>query len=254
LGAGAAPWPASPAAAGAADGVFVDLGASSHQLDPAARRGFSLRDETALDMRFWSPSPDDAQLAAGAAASPPLTASDLVNGCSQGELRLLLRDFGEERHAAHIARAIVAARPLASAAALARVVGGAADAAARAGARRGAAPRRRDGDADGGSRHPATRALQALRIAVNGELAALATLLADAPALLAPGGRFAALTFHSLEDRMVKSAFGALVASGGFAHAATPAGAAFVRASADEVAANPRARSATLRVVARSST
>ena len=267
LAGGEAPWQLTGADdGGAADGILVDLGASSHQLDPAAGRGFSLRDESSLDMRFWSGGADEAvgsapapPPAGGGPAGPGLRASDLVNGCSEGELTLLLRDFGEEPHAAHIARAIVAARPLSSAAALARCVGAAASEAARARTRRsggggggggGGASRRDTGDG-GSSRHPATRALQALRIAVNGELDALQRLLRDAPALLAPGGRFAALSFHSLEDRMVKSAFRDLVQSGGWVHAATPAGAAFARASAGEVSLNPRARSATLRVVER---
>jgi len=228
-------------AAGGLAAVLVDLGASSHQLDPAAGRGFSLRDGASLDMRF-------AGAGAGGGAAAP-TAADLVNGLAEGELALLLRELGEERHAAAAARAIVAARPLRSAAALAAAAGGAvAAAAARAAAARGGGAA---AAAAADRHHAATRTLQALRIAVNGELAALQRLLAEAPPLLAPGGVFAAISFHSLEDRLVKRAFRALVDGGAHAHAAAPGGRAFVRAGERELAENPRARSATLRAVVR---
>lgn len=246
LHAGAAPWPRVEHADGAADGILVDLGSSSYQLDPAVGRGFSLRDEVSMDMHFFSPMDEDGALkdGVGGPAAPALRATDLVNGCSEGELTLLLRDFGEEPRAAAIARAIISARPLTSASELARVVG---KAARSSNVRRGPAPV----TAAAGSRHPATRTLQALRIAVNGELDSLQRLLADAPLLLAPGGCFCAITFHSLEDRLVKSAFRDLVRGGGYENAATESGSAFVRPSAAEVAANPRARSATLRAVRR---
>lgn len=254
------------------DGILVDFGLSSYQLD-AAGRGFSFRDDGPLDMRFDS-----------SAAHLP-TAAQLVNGLSEGELAQLFTEFGEEPHARFIARAIVTARSAAaitSAAALSAIIADAATTAARA-------ARSKQGRASGGGSgsHPATRCFQALRIAVNRELEAVETLLSTAPFLLAPGGRFAAITFHSLEDRLVKNTFKQLagkpqavpawrskmrlrVDSGLAGEAAAASGARGIssssskarftftlpephacRASEEEVAANPRARSATLRVIER---
>jgi 16S rRNA (cytosine1402-N4)-methyltransferase len=154
----------------AVDGVVLDLGASSMQFD-SPERGFSFAQDGPLDMRF------------GPAA--PHSAADLVNELPQDELADLIFRYGEERAARRIARAIVAARPLRSTGELAAVI-------------ERANPRR-------GSRlHPATRTFQALRIAVNDELAAVEQALPLAAASLRPGGRLAVITFHSLEDRLVK--------------------------------------------------
>lgn len=155
------------------DGILLDLGLSSMQLDDR-ERGFSFREEGPLDMRF-----DPSQ---------PTRAGDLVNNLPEGELADLLWRFGEERRSRAVARAIVAARPLHTTAELAAVVG-------RAVGR------------SGGRIHPATRTFQALRIAVNGELSELEKGLAQSIDLLLPGGRLAVISFHSLEDRIVKQFF-----------------------------------------------
>lgn len=153
------------------DGVLLDLGLSSMQLaDPD--RGFAFSREGPLDMRFDP-------------TSPGPTAADLVNERSVKELADILYRYGEERQSRRIARAIVAARPLSTTAELAEVV-----TAAQRGRR--------------GHIHPATRTFQALRIAVNDELGALETALPQAVDLLAPGGRLVVISFHSLEDRIVK--------------------------------------------------
>lgn len=210
-------------------GVLLDLGLSSVQLS-AAERGFSFQSEGPLDMRYDP--------------SGPITAADLVNSLSQSELADLLYRFGEERRSRGIARAIVAARPIYSTQELADVV-------ARAvGGRRGA------------KIHPATRTFQALRIAVNDELGALSSALPEATTILAPGGRLAVISFHSLEDRIVKNFFiqeskdcicppDQPTCTCG--HRATlriitrkP-----IIASSDETRVNPRARSAKLRVAER---
>ena len=154
-----------------ADGVLLDLGLSTYQLrDPS--RGFGFSVEGPLDMRF-DPTTD----------AP--TAADLVNELSPEDLGGLIRQYGEERQARRIARAIVAARPIESTRQLADIV-------------RGAAQHGRD------RVHPATRTFQALRIAVNGELDALSDVLPQAVEALAPGGRLVVISFHSLEDRIVK--------------------------------------------------
>jgi len=152
------------------DGLLLDLGLSSMQLDSAGR-GFSFRLDGPLDMRF-----DPAQA---------LSAADLVNDLPVRDLAEILRRFGEEPRAWQVAQAVVAARQLHSTTQLAEIV-------ARA------SGRTRSGI------HPATRTFQALRIAVNDELAALHDGLEQALRLLAPGGRLAVITFHSLEDRQVK--------------------------------------------------
>jgi 16S rRNA (cytosine1402-N4)-methyltransferase len=211
-------------------GVLFDLGISSMHVD-RAERGFSYRQEGPLDMRM---DPDG-----------PMTAADLVNDLPAGELARILRRLGEEPMADRIARAIVASRPHTSTTAFAEVVRDAIPAA-----------RRRTGG------HPATRTFQALRIAVNGELDALAAVLPDAVDRLAPGGVCVALSYHSLEDRSVKRAF-ADAARGCTCPPGFPVCACgrvplvehlvrkVERPSAAEVADNPRASAARLRAVRR---
>jgi len=163
---------------GTVDGILLDLGVSSHQLD-TADRGFSFSQDAPLDMRMDK----------GRAAS----ASDLVNALPWQELARIIRDYGEERMAGRIARAIVKERthsPIRTTTDLAGVV-------VRA------LPR----DAEHQRIHPATRTFQALRIAVNDELASLRKALADGTERLKPGARFSVISFHSLEDRIVKNAF-----------------------------------------------
>ena len=157
----------------AADGIVLDLGLSSLQIEDASR-GFAFKHDGPLDMRF-----DPASR---------LTAADWVNKASPAELADILLQFGEEKFARKIVRAIAAARPINTTKQLAdlvsRAVGG------------------RRGDV-----HPATRTFQALRIAVNGELDAVAAGLPLATGLLKSGGRLAVISFHSLEDRIVKNFF-----------------------------------------------
>ena len=159
------------------DGILFDLGFSSDQLDDPAR-GLSFRGDGPLDMRL---DPDQ-----------PETASDLVNRLEVDALANLIYRFGEEPASRRIARAIVDARPVEGTAQLAELIARAA----------GSRPQR-------GRRHihPATRTFQALRIAVNDELGLLERGLDKALALLAPGGRIAVISFHSLEDRIVKRRF-----------------------------------------------
>lgn len=213
------------------DGVVLDLGVSSMQLDQA-ERGFSFMRDGPLDMRMGDAGP---------------SAADIVNGADEAALAEILFQYGEERASRRIARAIVKARaeaPITRTLALARIV-------------EGCLPRQKPGQS-----HPATRSFQALRIAVNDEYGELFEGLAAAERALAPGGLLAVVTFHSVEDRMVKRFM--LERSGGAAnanrYAPEVAGepAAFapvtrkaVGADADELARNPRARSAKLRVARR---
>jgi 16S rRNA (cytosine1402-N4)-methyltransferase len=212
-----------------AGGLF-DLGISSMHVDQADR-GFSYRHEGPLDMRM-----DPTQ---------PTTAAELVNGLSAGELARLLRTLADERFADRIARAIVAARPLTTTTQLAEVVRDAIPAAAR----------RRGG-------HPATRTFQALRIAVNDELEALEAVLPVAIERLAPGGVLVALSYHSLEDRLVKHAFAAAargcvcppglpVCACGRTPSVEPLVRKAERPTEDEIAVNRRASAARLRAVRR---
>jgi len=157
------------------DGILLDFGVSSMQLD-AADRGFSFQADAPLDMRF-----DPEQ---------PRTAADLVNQLDEEELADLIYRYGEERLSRQIARAIVRSRPLGTTRQLAGVI-------VQATGRR-----RSDWHI-----HPATRTFQALRIAVNHELDAVAEVLPLAVAALAPAGRLAVIAFHSLEDRLVKEFF-----------------------------------------------
>ena len=164
---------------GKVDGILLDLGVSSYQLDEPSR-GFSYRTEAPLDMRMD-------QCAA-------LTAADVVNGYSERELIRILRDYGEERFAPQIARRIVeqrAQKPFTTTTELAEAVAGAIPAKFR----------------HKEQQHPARRCFQAVRIEVNGELQGLREAVDGCIELLNPGGRMVVLTFHSLEDRIVKTAF-----------------------------------------------
>lgn len=159
----------------AVDGMLFDLGVSSPQLDDASR-GFSYRQDAPLDMRMD--------------AAAPLTARELVNSASYEELRRILYEYGEERYAPQIAKAICAAReqkPIETTLELADLI-------------RGAMPAKALRE----KQHPAKRSFQAIRIAVNDELGELEPMLDAAEAHLKPGGRLAVITFHSLEDRIVK--------------------------------------------------
>ena len=162
----------------AVDGILLDLGLSSMQLD-TPERGFSFQHDAPLDMRF-SP-------------ANPVSAASLVNGLDEDELADLLYRYGEEGDGRRIARAILRARPLQTTRQLAAVI-------------EAVAPRPFDRlRAKRGSRvHPATKTFQALRIAVNEELASVADVLPKAVAALRSGGRLAVISFHSLEDRIVK--------------------------------------------------
>jgi 16S rRNA (cytosine1402-N4)-methyltransferase len=160
----------------AVDGILADLGMSSMQVDDPSR-GFSFRREGPLDMRM-----DPSQR---------LTAAEVVNAYSEDELRRVLRRFGEERFAERIASAIVSQRrrgPIRSTTQLAELIADVYPARQR-------------------RQHPARRTFQALRIEVNQEMRALESLLAAAPEVLAPNGRIVIISYHSLEDRMVKRAF-----------------------------------------------
>jgi len=159
---------------GSLDGLLADFGVSSMHLDEA-HRGFSFRSEGPLDMRMDTRS--------------GVTAEQVVNQADESDLANLIYEFGEERRSRRIARAIVRARPISTTAELARVVSA-------------AAPTMK-----GDKIHPATRTFQALRIYVNDELGEIRTLLESAPSLLKPGGRLVLISFHSLEDRLVKDAF-----------------------------------------------
>jgi 16S rRNA (cytosine1402-N4)-methyltransferase len=155
------------------DGILLDLGASSMQFD-TPERGFSFQHDAPLDMRFGP--------------HVPRTAADLVNLSSERELADLIYRYGEERDSRKIARAIVRARPIHTTRELVAAI-------------ESISPRR------GGRVHPATRTFQALRIAVNDELSAIEEVLPQAVAALRPGGRLAVISFHSLEDRIVKEFF-----------------------------------------------
>jgi 16S rRNA (cytosine1402-N4)-methyltransferase len=213
------------------DGILLDLGFSSLQMDDP-QRGFSFRLDGPLDMRF--------DRAGGS------TAADLINTLPEQELARLIAEYGEDRNARRIASAIVRARPFETTRALADVIAHA------SGARRDRA----------GSIHPATRTFQALRIAVNGELEELATALPLLVDALKPEGRLAIISFHSLEDRLVKQFFRK---ASGTTPRFQPAGLRVgpereepavlreltrrpVIPDQEEIQGNPRARSAKLRV------
>jgi 16S rRNA (cytosine1402-N4)-methyltransferase len=212
------------------DGILFDLGVSSPQLDDATR-GFSFMQDGPLDMRM--------------SAGEGMSAADVVNSAPLEELIRIFREYGEERFAPRIARAIVADRatqPFDRTLQLAEMIARVARSKER-------------------HKHPATRVFQALRIHVNGELRELEAALAVAMQRLAPNGRLAVISFHSLEDRMVKQ-FMRRHSSVDPMYAGLPNIPAHVRpklalvgksieADAEETAANPRARSARLRVAER---
>jgi 16S rRNA (cytosine1402-N4)-methyltransferase len=199
---------------GEAQSVLLDLGVSSWQLE-ASGRGFSFQGDEPLDMRL-DPTRGE-------------TAAELLNRLPETELSRLLYEYGEERHARRIARTIVRRRPLGTTGDLVAAV--------RAAVPRAAWPRRL---------HVATRTFQAVRMAVNDEPGALTRALAAAPGLLARGGRLAVIAFHSGEDRIVKRTFRSLETAGFAALEPSP-----LEPGDDEVRANPRARSAKLRVLER---
>jgi 16S rRNA (cytosine1402-N4)-methyltransferase len=218
----------------AVDGIVLDIGVSSMQLDEAAR-GFSLRFDAPLDMRM---------------GSSGRSAADILRDEDEATIADILFHYGEERASRRIARAIVADRetkPYTSTLELAEMI-------ARV------APARR-----GELTHPATRAFQALRIAVNDELSELAHGLSAAERLLTPGGRLVVVTFHSLEDRIVKQFFASRSGRGRAASRRLPgepveAEPTFevprgqpIEASEAEISANPRSRSAKLRFGVRTS-
>jgi 16S rRNA (cytosine1402-N4)-methyltransferase len=206
------------------DGVVMDIGVSSMQLDQP-QRGFAFSVDGPLDMRMAQDGP---------------SAADFVNTAAEAEIADVLYLYGEERQSRRVARAIVAARPLSTTGELAHVV------------------RKALGYRPGAPKDPATRSFQAIRIHVNAELEELEQGLAAAEALLSEGGRLAVVSFHSLEDRIVKQflreASGAVGAGSRhlppsassdrptFAHVSKA-----IRPSAGELERNPRARSATLR-------
>ncbi len=216
----------------ALDGVVLDLGVSSYQIDDPAR-GFSFRSDGPLDMRM---------------GNHGTTAADLVNSLPEKALADLLFELGEERASRRIAHAIVTARaeaPIETTGRLASII-------------RSVLPPDRSGN------HPATRSFQALRIRVNDELGEIGRALEQAVQLLSPGGRLVVVSFHSLEDRIVKRFMGEAAGrapglsrhdprglakrpAAGFRLVTTKA----LRPSAAEVAANPRARSARLRALER---
>jgi len=215
------------------DGVAMDIGVSSMQLDQAAR-GFSFAADGPLDMRMAQSGP---------------SAADFLNAADEAEIADVLYQYGEERQSRRIARAIVAARPLATTGELARIV-------------RKALGWHPGGGRAGAPKDPATRSFQAIRIHVNAELDELHAGLAAAELLLRPGGRLAVVSFHSLEDRIVKQYLreASATQAAGSRHLpqVQPAAAPVyeqvgkpIRAGEAELAANPRARSATLRTAVR---
>jgi 16S rRNA (cytosine1402-N4)-methyltransferase len=213
------------------DGLTLDIGVSSMQLDQA-ERGFSFQSDGPLDMRM---------------AQSGESAADFLNTAPEDTIADIIYRYGDEPKSRRIARAIVAARPLERTGDLANIV------------------RRACGYKPHDKKDPATRTFQAIRIHVNGELDELEGGLVAAERVLKPGGRLAVVTFHSLEDRMVKQFLRTRSGSGPTVSRHAPdqvsrgPAASFesiakpVRASAEEVARNPRARSATLRVAHRTS-
>jgi 16S rRNA (cytosine1402-N4)-methyltransferase len=199
---------------GSLDGILADFGVSSMQLDDA-HRGFSFMADGPLDMRQDTRS--------------SLTAAQVVNEASERELADLIYEYGDERRSRRIARAIVRGRPIATTGELSRIVATAAPA------------MRQD------RIHPATRTFQALRIYVNRELDEIRALLEAAPMLLKPSGRLVAISFHSLEDRIVKDSLRD-GAQKGIWEVLTKKP---VVADEDEIRRNPRSRSAKLRAAER---
>ena len=217
----------------AVDGMLFDLGVSSPQLDEA-QRGFSYRVEAPLDMRMD--------------ASEGLTAYEVVNTWDEGRLNRILWDYGEERYARRITAAILAARaekPIASTLELVDIIKSAMPAAAL-----------RE------KQHPAKRSFQAIRIAVNDELGAIASMMETAPDKLKVGGRLCVISFHSLEDRIVKSGITARengctcpreapICTCGFVKTLRSVSRKPILPSEEEIENNTRSRSAKLRVAER---
>ena len=215
----------------AVDGVVLDIGVSSMQLD-RAERGFSFQKDGPLDMRM---------------GQDGMTAADFVNEAEEADIADIIYRYAEEHRSRRIARSIVAARPITTTSELASIV------------------RRAVGHKPGAPKDPATRTFQAIRIHINRELDELTGGLEAAERMLKPGGRLAVVTFHSLEDRIVKqflrrrsgsegagSRHVPTVADNGPAPTFDKADKA-LRPSNDEIARNPRARSATLRSATRTS-
>lgn len=210
------------------DGILFDLGVSSLQLD-TAERGFSFHLDAPLNMRF-----DPGQ---------GLTAADIVNSFSEQELAKLIERYGEERHSRRIARHIVQNRPIATTVELARLVE----------------------QVLGGKRakiHPATRTFMALRIAVNSELQNLELALKQTPNLLRPGGRLTVISYHSLEDRIVKQFMryaassclcppGTVICRCGHVPTLKLISRKVIKPTSLEIESNPRSRSAKLRIAER---
>jgi 16S rRNA (cytosine1402-N4)-methyltransferase len=199
---------------GTLDGLLADFGVSSMQLDEA-HRGFSFRSDGPLDMRMDT--------------RRGLTAEQVVNQADEEDLANLIYEFGEERRSRRIARAIVRARPLSTTAELARVISAVAP------------------PIKGEKIHPATRTFQAIRIRVNDELGEIQTLLKSAGSLLKPGGRVVMISFHSLEDRLVKDSFRESARLGELEILTKKP----VTAVEQEALRNPRSRSAKLRAAER---
>ena len=217
----------------AVDGMLFDLGVSSPQLDEA-QRGFSYRAEAPLDMRMDS--------------SAGLTAYEIVNTWDETRLNRILWDYGEERYARRITAAILAARaekPIASTQELVEIIKSAMPAAAL-----------RE------KQHPAKRSFQAIRIAVNDELGAIETMMTSAPDKLRVGGRLCVISFHSLEDRIVKNGITARengctcpreapICTCGFKQSLKSVSRKPILPSEEEIENNPRSRSAKLRIAER---
>jgi 16S rRNA (cytosine1402-N4)-methyltransferase len=212
------------------DGILFDLGVSSLQLD-TAERGFSFHLDAPLNMRF-----DPGQ---------GLTASDIVNSFSEQELSKLIERYGEERHSRRIARHIVQNRPIATTVELARLI-----------EQVSGAPTRR------GKIHPATRTFMALRIAVNSELQNLELALKQTLNLLRPGGRLTVISYHSLEDRIVKQFMryaasnclcppGTVICRCGHVPTLKLISRKVIKPTSLEIESNPRSRSAKLRIAER---
>jgi 16S rRNA (cytosine1402-N4)-methyltransferase len=226
-GVGEADWPAielrqasfaslAEARSPIADGLLADIGVSSLQLNDAAR-GFSFQADGPLDMRMDPRS--------------ERTAEQVVNHLDERELADVIYEFGEERRSRRIARAIVRSRPIRSTAHLADVISAAA----------------RPMNSEQRRIHPATRTFQALRIFVNRELDDLRALLDAAPRVMKPGGRVVVISFHSLEDRIVKDAFREAAKQGSMSLLTKKP----LTATEEESDRNPRARSAKLRAAER---
>jgi len=212
------------------DGILFDLGVSSLQLD-TAERGFSFHLDAPLNMRFDS--------------GQGLTASDIVNSFPEQELAKLIAEYGEERHSRRIARHIVQNRPIATTVDLAHLIEQVSGPTARR-----------------GRIHPATRTFMALRIAVNSELQNLEPALKQTLNLLRPGGRLAVISYHSLEDRIVKQFMrnaasnclcppGAVICRCGHVPALKLISRKVIKPTSLEMESNPRSRSAKLRIAER---